>query len=119
MAFRVEIAPQAFEDLDAIAGYIRKHGSLESARRWLNSIIASIRKLSDLPSRCPLAEESEELEAEVHLLLHGRRNRRYKVYFAIHSETETVRVFHIRHWARKPLAADELQPLMGEAGEGM
>jgi hypothetical protein len=58
----------------------------------LNSIIPSIRKLSDLPSRCPLAEESEELEADV---------------------------FHIRHWARKPLAADELQPLMGEAGEGM
>jgi hypothetical protein len=36
MAFRVEIAPQAFEDLDNISAYIRQRGSFESAERWFN-----------------------------------------------------------------------------------
>jgi len=67
-----------------------------------------------LPERCPLAEESTELKAEVHFLLHGKRNRRYKVYFSIHNESETARVFHVRHWAMKPVEADELEDLMNE-----
>ena len=114
MAFRVEIAPQAFSDLDGIAAYIKVRGSNESARGWFNGIIGAIRALSDMPSRCPVAEESEAFGQQVHLLLHGRRNRTYKVYYSIHHETRTVRVFHIRHWARKGLRADELQELMDE-----
>ncbi len=70
-----------------------------------------------MPGRRPLAPESEALDAEVRVLLHGKRNRRYKIYFAIHSDTQTVRVFHIRHWARKPLDADELTELMENGGE--
>jgi len=31
MAFRVEIQPQAFDDLDQIVGYIKKQGSLNAA----------------------------------------------------------------------------------------
>jgi hypothetical protein len=64
-----------------------------------------------------VAEESEELQAEVRLLLHGKRNRMFKIYFAIHKETDTVRIFHVRDWARKPVDADELQDLMDEVGE--
>ena len=59
MAFRVEIAPRAFSDLDGIAAYIKERGSNESARGWFNGIIGAIRALSDMPSRCPVAEESE------------------------------------------------------------
>ena len=33
MAFRVEISPQAFQDLDMISAYIRRRGSFESAER--------------------------------------------------------------------------------------
>jgi len=99
MGFRVEIAPQAYADLDAIADYIEERGSFASAERWFNGIIDAIESLKAQPGRCPLAGESEELRAEVRLLLYGKRNRRYKVYFGIDSETETVRVFHVRHWA--------------------
>ena len=70
-----------------------------------------------MPSRCPVAEESEAFGQQVHLLLHGRRNRTYKVSYSIHEETQTVRVFHIRHWARKGLRADELQDLMDESAD--
>jgi plasmid stabilization system protein ParE len=79
MGFRVEIAPQAYADLDAIADYIEERGSFASAERWFNGIIDAIESLKAQPSRCPLAGESEELRAEVRLLLYGKRNRRYKV----------------------------------------
>jgi plasmid stabilization system protein ParE len=115
MAFRVEVSPEAFGDLDRIASYIQENATAAIAERWFNGIFAAIRTLSAMPSRCSVAEESAELETEVRLLLHGKRKRRYKIYFAIHEETETVRILHVRHWARKPVEADELSDLMDEA----
>ena len=70
-----------------------------------------------MPSRCTLAGESDDLQTEVRLLLHGKRNRRYKVYFAIHHASATVRVFHVRHWARKPVETDELEDLIDQNNE--
>jgi plasmid stabilization system protein ParE len=61
MAFRVEVSPRAFEDLDGIAAYIRRQGSFESAEVWFNGIIAAIGALRRAPQRCPLAEESRQL----------------------------------------------------------
>ena len=81
----------------------------------------TIETLQELPARRPLAEESEELGQEVRLLLHGRRNRAYKIYFTIHYDTRqtgTVQVFHIRHWARKGVTAEELRELMNELDQG-
>lgn len=114
MAFRVEISPEAFGDLDRITSYIQEKATTATAERWLNGIFAAIRTLTEMPNRCAVAEESAELEAEVRLLLHGKQKRRYKIYFAIHQETETVRILHVRHWARKPVEADELADLMDE-----
>jgi plasmid stabilization system protein ParE len=112
MAFRVEIAPQALEDLDEIADYIKAAVSFETAQVWFNGIIDEIRSLRQMPGRCARAEESDEIGADVRVLLHGKRNRRYKVYFAIRRETQAVHVFHVRHWARKPLSEDALQDLI-------
>src|SRR5260221_11011032 len=101
MAFRVEISPEALANLDAIAVHIQQNGSFESAERWFNGVVVAIRSLGEMPGRCPLAEESDDLHTEVRLLLHGKRNHRYKIYFAIHHASETVRAFNIGHWARK------------------
>jgi len=111
MAFRVELSPEALGNLDAIAAHIQQQGSFESAERWFNGIVIAIRSLREMPRRCPLAEESDDLHTEVRLLLHGKGNHRYKVYFAIQHESATVRVFHIRHWARKPVEKSELEEL--------
>ncbi len=70
-----------------------------------------------MPARCPLAPEAEELGDDVRLLLHGKRNRAYKIYFKINQTTESsgwVRVFHVRHWARKPLTNEDLDELMDD-----
>ena len=83
----------------------------QTAERWFNEIVIAIRSLCEMPTRCPLADESDDLRSEVRLLLHGKRNRRYKIYFAIHYASTKVRVFHIRHWARKPVEKSELEEL--------
>ncbi len=79
MAFRVEIQPQALEDLDAIAVYIRAKETFEAAQKWFDGIMLAIATLKEMPARCPVAPESEELDREVRVLLYGRKNRRYKV----------------------------------------
>ena len=114
MAFRVELSPQAFGDLDKISTYIEERSSLAIAAAWFDGIFAAIRSLSEMPSRCPIFEDSKELGVEVRVLLHGKRNRRYKIYFSTQAEDERVIVFHVRHWARKPVEADELEDLMDE-----
>jgi plasmid stabilization system protein ParE len=64
MAFRVEISPRAFNDLDEIARYIKGQGSFEQAEEWFNGIIAAIRTLEEMPHRCPVADVSKELGQE-------------------------------------------------------
>jgi hypothetical protein len=53
----------------------------------------------------------------VRLLLYGKRNRQYKVFYSVQKKTRstgTVQVFHVRHWARKSLDTDQLRELMGD-----
>ena len=112
MAFRVELQPQAFADLDSMAVYIKDRSSFATAERWFNAIIKDIASLKEMPQRCSVAAESEDLDREVRVLLHGRRNRTYKIYFSISQEPAgIVSVFHVRHWARKPLTNEELEEL--------
>ena len=116
MAFRVEISPRTFNDLDEIAEYIKQRSSFEQAEKWFNGIIAAIRSLEHSPHRYHVTEESEELGQEVRVLLYGKRNRRYKVYYSVQEtapSTGTLRVFHVRHWARRSLDPDQLRKLMG------
>lgn len=121
MAFRVEILPQAFDDLDTIAAYLTRRSSFATAERWFNSMLAAIASLSEMPERCPVVEKSAELDMDVRLLLHGRKNRAYKVYYAVAHETPTtglVQVFHMRHWSRRKPDVDELEDPMDELTEG-
>jgi plasmid stabilization system protein ParE len=119
MAFRVEIAPRVFNDLDEIADYIKRNGSFRQAEEWFNGIVEAIRTLGDMPGRCPVADESEDLGQEVPVLLHGRRNRKYKVYFSIERRGRSAGRVHVRHWARKSLATDEVRALLDEVpGKG-
>ena len=117
MAFRVEIAPRAFADLDAIAEYIEEHGDFESARRWFNGIFVAMRALGEMPRRHRVANEPGGLAADLRILLYGGRNRRYKIYYSIDQESGTVRVFHVRHWARRDPGTDEIEGMMDEFGD--
>jgi hypothetical protein len=78
-------------------------------------MMAAIRTLEDMPERYLVADESEELGQEVRLLLYGKRNHKYRVYYSIQYKTTsrgTVRVFHVRHWARKSLNTNQFRELV-------
>lgn len=84
MAFEVLITDEAFADLNTITGFLKRQGSIDIARKWFEAIIAAIETLKEMPGRCPPAPEAEDLGDDVRLLLHGRKNRAYKIYFKIH-----------------------------------
>ncbi|HNY41350.1 MAG TPA: type II toxin-antitoxin system RelE/ParE family toxin, partial [Bryobacteraceae bacterium] len=83
MAYEVLVSDEALGDLDAIVGFIKEQGSPDAARNWLQSILETIGSLSVMPSRCPLAPEAADLGDPVRLLLHGRRNRMFQIFFLI------------------------------------
>src|SRR6266542_6429707 len=51
MAFRVEIEPQSFDDLDSIAEYMKNKISFSVAERWFNGVIDDIASLKEMPSQ--------------------------------------------------------------------
>lgn len=116
MAYKVLISDEALGDLDAIAGFVKERGSPDAAGKWLRGIFEAIGSLSVMPSRCPLAPEAADVGAPVRLLLHGRRNRMFHIFFlVVDSKPErSVRVLHVRHWARSPLTAEHLAAWLGE-----
>jgi len=117
MAFHVEIQPQAYDDLDLIAGYIKDRSSFATAEKWFNGIMDQIATLEAMPERCPIASESEDLGQQVRVLLYGRKNRTYRVFFGVKQTSPShgvVSVYHVRHWARKPLTNEELEELMDD-----
>lgn len=115
MAFRVEVAPQALDDLDGISDHLTLAAGFAVAQRWFNGMMDAIRTLEQFPARCPVAPESRALGREVRVLLHGRKGRAYKIFYEVWPEGPeegVVRVFHVRHWARKPLLKDDLADLL-------
>jgi plasmid stabilization system protein ParE len=116
MGFRVEIAPRALADIDEAFLYI-KQDSRERASKWLLGIIDAISSLEAMPARCVAAPESVDAGKEVRVLLFGKRQHVYRIFFSIQVEDEdkgVVRVLHVRHGAQRRLEAGELQQLMQE-----
>jgi plasmid stabilization system protein ParE len=108
------LSSRAVADLDSIAGYMCERDSRESAQKWFNGILSAIESLAEMPQRCPIAEESRDLGREVRVLLFGRKNRAYRVFYAVQGEILTVQVFHVRHWARQTPSSNELGALLTE-----
>lgn len=67
--------------------------------------MAAVDSLAEMPRRCGLAPEAGELGFELRQLLYGRKRGRYRILFII--ERRTVKILHIHHSARQPLAPDE------------
>jgi hypothetical protein len=94
MAFRVEIASHALEDLDRISATTRECITLKM--RSAGSTGSSMRFVAWRPDLAGVGwlNNLRNCRPEVRLLLHGKRNRMFK--FAIHKETDTVRISDVR-----------------------
>ena len=105
------LQPRAERDLRQIAHWKRERSkSPESALRWVHSLRAKIDTLRTRPHRCPIDPDSDAYGAEVRMLLHGKRQSKYRVLFAIRGDE--VRVLAIRHAAQGSLD-EEIGPEEG------
>lgn len=103
MKFRVRVTEAALEDVDEIRRWIEDNGSPVSAGRFVDRLLAGMRRLETSPRRCAKAPEAdwfEDLEIR-HQVVSG-----YRVLFTIEG-TEVV-VLHVRHGRREGAAPDEL-----------
>ena len=70
------------------------------APKWFLAVVDAIDSLAEMPERCPVVTEGQDEIECVRLLLHGKRNRRYRIYYCVRklsSSSGTVSVFHLRH----------------------
>ena len=88
--YRVEITSSAERDAIGIYEYIELE-SPERAAKWFAEIERQMRTLSQLPTRCPMIPESEEIGAEYRQLIWGM----YRTIFRIEGNIVlVVRVIH-------------------------
>jgi plasmid stabilization system protein ParE len=113
MEYRVDIAPAALQDAEDAYLWIKAQTSSEVAGEWYEGLLAAIFTLERSPLRCALAPESEDLGREIRQLLYGKRGNQYRVLFGIWWDGATgedvVRVYRIRHTARRWIRLDEIQ----------
>jgi plasmid stabilization system protein ParE len=102
MDFRVELSAQAQSDISSIHEWLRSQSAGETGERWFVALQAAIAALKSMPSRCPMAPESQDSPTDVRQLLYGRQPNVYRILFAI--EGDVVQVLHVRHGRRRPLA---------------
>jgi toxin ParE1/3/4 len=111
MAYTVSLTAPA--EADAYAAFERiREVAPASAARWLTGLFTAMRTLADMPARCPMIPEADELGHELRHLLYGRRTGLYRIIFDIQedfAEGPRVRVLRIWHGARDTLRAEDIE----------
>ena len=74
MIYSLRMTSRARFELLALAETLDRRATFEVSRRWMKGVVKSIQSLENLPHRCTLAPESEDLGIPLRLLLHGKRN---------------------------------------------
>jgi plasmid stabilization system protein ParE len=111
MAYRVNLTAKAEADAYAAYEHIREVAP-RSAEKWLIGLFALIQTLDEMPSRCALIPEAEEVGHPARQLLYGKRSGTYRIIFDIQEQSEEgprIRVLRIRHGARAPITAEDIE----------
>ena len=111
MAYTVSLSGSAEADAYAAFAYIREVAPA-SASRWLTGLFAAMQTLSDMPARCPVIPEAEEVGRPLRHLLYGKRTGVYRIIFDIQEDSEEgprVRVLRIWRAVRDTLTAEDLE----------
>ncbi len=98
MMYRIEIIPQAYEEIETIANWIAEDSETR-ANQLYHGIMGAIGSLSSLPERCAKAPEHLLFSADVRQLLYGRSRGKYRILFTITGKI--VRVLHIVHSSKQ------------------
>ena len=111
MAYRVSLTARA--EADAYRAFERiREVAPESAERWLTGLFSAITSLAEMPARCPVIPEADDLGRPIRHLMYGRRTATYRIIFDIQEESEEgprVRVLRIWYGGRDTLAAQDIE----------
>jgi plasmid stabilization system protein ParE len=100
MGHEVRLTERAFEEIDAIVGYISRD-SPQAAIHWQDAILRKAASLANFPLRHSLAPEASVVGVEVRQTFHGS----YRILYVV--DGNDVIVHGIRHGARLPLEREE------------
>ena len=105
MTFQVIIQPAAERGIRQQVQWIAaQSNSPATALRWARSVRAKIDTLKTSPLRCPVDPDADAYGEDVRVLLHGKRNKKFRIYFVIRGEA--VHIVAVRHAAQRGLAED-------------
>lgn len=111
MAYKVKLTAPAEADAYAAYEYIREL-SPRIAEKWLRELFHEIFMLDEMPARCPVISEAEEIGKPLRQLLYGKRSGIYRIIFDIQEQSEEgplVRVLRIWHGARDAITATDIE----------
>ena len=114
MAYRVELSPTAFADIEAILLGIRQYQSLEKANQWFAGCYEAILSLEQFPERCPRAPEDDYIKKTIRQRLYKHREV-YRILFTVQSSRDgegLVQIHRVLHSAQKRLRTES--ELLGE-----
>jgi plasmid stabilization system protein ParE len=105
MTYRVIIQPVAERNIrQQVEWIVAQSNSPATALRWARSIRAKVDTLKTSPLRCPIDPDAEAYGEEVRILLHGKRSKKFRIYFVIRGDA--VHIVAVRHSAQQGLADD-------------
>ncbi len=111
MGYTVKLTAPA--EADAYAAFERiREVSPGRAEKWLWNVFAAIQTLEEMPARCPLISEAEELGHPVRHLLYGKRTGTFRILFDIQEQSEDgplVRVLQIWRGTRDAITAEDIE----------
>jgi plasmid stabilization system protein ParE len=111
MAYQIKLTEPAEADAYAAYEYIQGF-SPRSAEKWFRGLFEVIFSLREMPTRCPLIAESDEIGLPLRHHLYGRRTGTYRIIFDIQEQAEdgpTVRILRIWHAMRDALKAEDIE----------
>ena len=108
MAYRVSLTTQARSDIADVYAYIVRAGAVESAGKWVERIENEISSLDEMPSRCPVAPESEKFGIEIRQFIFGKRTGTYRVIFRVYEGDQEVHILTIRHTSRDEMNLEDI-----------
>ncbi|MBW4614718.1 MAG: type II toxin-antitoxin system RelE/ParE family toxin [Desmonostoc vinosum HA7617-LM4] len=112
MKYPIEISSVAEAEADNAFLRLSQVTSSTRANQWYSGLLQAIESLSQMPKRCPLAQENQYFSQEIRQLLYGKGRNSYRILFTIVGEEEvpTVRILHIRHATQQTLGEEPEEP---------
>ena len=108
MGYEVSLSAPAESDMYAVFERIRE-AAPDAAEGWLIRLFTQIETLAEMPLRCTVIPETDELGFEARQLLFGRGRGVYRVIFRVLEEKRLVQILRVWHGSRDALTAKDVE----------